>query len=95
MEQEHVSFGCCIVSSVTVKFAVVLLCACFIFTNNVHSVWQLHVSFLLHPIYTGCMGKHFIFVLCEKVLETLIEDVLASGICFCLCIVNLVQSLRG
>jgi len=38
MEQEHISFGCSFVSSVTVKFAIVLLCACFIFMNNVHTL---------------------------------------------------------
>jgi len=38
MEQEHITFGCSIVSSVTVKFAIVLLCACFIFMNNVHTL---------------------------------------------------------
>ena len=40
MEQEHISFGCSIVSSVTVRFAIVLLYACFIFMNNVHTVYS-------------------------------------------------------
>ena len=66
--------------------------SCWLFTSLCMST---PFFFSTTPIYTGCMGKHCVFVFYEKVLETLIEDVLARGICFCLCIVNLVQSLTG
>jgi hypothetical protein len=40
-------------------------------------------------LYVHSVCRSISFLYCyEKVLETLIEDVLASGVCFRICIVN-------
>jgi hypothetical protein len=66
--------------------------------NNVHTLYGNCMFLFNYTLFTQVVWRNISFLYCyEKVLETLIEDVLASGICFCLCIVkvNLVQSLTG
>jgi hypothetical protein len=91
MEQEHISFGCSVVSSLIVNLAIVLLRACFTFMNNVHTLCGNCIFLFNYTLCTQCVcvWRNISFLHCYgKVLETLIEDVFAGGICFCLCIVK-------
>ena len=66
MEQEHISFGCSIVSSVTVKFAIVLLCACFIFLNNVHILYGNCMFLFYYTLFTQFARGNISFLYCMR-----------------------------